>query len=95
MVAVRPTCRADTGLPALFDSFGEITREWTIDDVIADGDRVAVRATNRCVQDSFFGIPRPASSWSSRRPSSSRPGTASSSGPAHAADLRGCCRRPP
>jgi len=44
-------------LPALFDSFGEITREWTIDDVIADGDRVAVRATNRCVQDSFFGIP--------------------------------------
>jgi predicted ester cyclase len=44
-------------LRALFDSFGEITQEWTIDDVIAEGDRVAVRATNRCVQDSFFGIP--------------------------------------
>jgi predicted ester cyclase len=44
-------------LRALFDSFGEITQEWTIDDVIAEGDKVAVRATNRCVQDSFFGIP--------------------------------------
>jgi predicted ester cyclase len=43
-------------LRALFDSFGEITQEWTIDDVIAEGDKVAVRATNRWVQDSFFGI---------------------------------------
>ena len=49
--------RGHAGLRALFDSFGEITQERTIDDVIADGDRVAVRATNRCVQDSFFGIP--------------------------------------
>ena len=49
--------RGHAGLRALFDSFGEITQEWTIDDVIAEGDKVAVRATNRCVQDSFFGIP--------------------------------------
>jgi hypothetical protein len=45
------------GLRALFESFGDISQEWTIDDVIAEGDKVAVRATNRCVQDSFFGIP--------------------------------------
>jgi ketosteroid isomerase-like protein len=49
--------RGHAGLRALFDSFGEVTQEWTIDDVIAEGDKVAVRATNRCVQDSFFGIP--------------------------------------
>lgn len=45
------------GMRALFASFGEVTQEWTIDDVIAEGDKVAVRATNRCTQDSFFGIP--------------------------------------
>jgi ketosteroid isomerase-like protein len=45
------------GMRALLASFGEVTQEWTIDDVIAEGDRVAVRATNRCTQDSFFGIP--------------------------------------
>jgi predicted ester cyclase len=27
-----------------------------VDDVIAEGDRVVVRATNTCRQDSFFGI---------------------------------------
>ena len=45
------------GLRALFAGFGEITQEWTIDDVIAEGDKVAVRATNRCTQDSLFGLP--------------------------------------
>jgi ketosteroid isomerase-like protein len=45
------------GIRALFAGFGEVTQEWTIDDVIAEGDKVAVRATNRCTQDSFFGIP--------------------------------------
>ena len=45
------------GIRALFGSFGEVTQEWIIDDVIAEGDKVAVRATNRCTQDSFFGIP--------------------------------------
>lgn len=45
------------GVRALFATFGEITQSWHVDDVIAEGDRVAVRATNHCVQDSFFGIP--------------------------------------
>jgi ketosteroid isomerase-like protein len=45
------------GIRALFASFGEITQSWQVDDVIAEGDRVAVRATNRCVQDSFLGVP--------------------------------------
>ena len=32
-------------------------QRWTIDDVIAEGDKVVVRATNHCEQDSFFGVP--------------------------------------
>jgi predicted ester cyclase len=28
-----------------------------VEAVVAKGDTVVVRATNRCVQDSFFGIP--------------------------------------
>jgi ketosteroid isomerase-like protein len=45
------------GVRALFATFGEITQTWHVHDVIAEGDRVAVRATNRCVQDSFLGVP--------------------------------------
>jgi ketosteroid isomerase-like protein len=45
------------GLRTLFAGFGDITQEWTVDDVIGEGDRVAVRATNRCTQDSFLGVP--------------------------------------
>jgi hypothetical protein len=45
------------GLRALFAHLGEIDQQWTIDDVIAEGDKVVVRATNTCVQESFFGIP--------------------------------------
>jgi predicted ester cyclase len=41
----------------LFATFGEITQTWQVHDVLAEGDRVAVRATNRCVQDSFLGVP--------------------------------------
>jgi predicted ester cyclase len=44
------------GVRALFRAIGPIDQRWTIDDVIAEGDRVAVRATNTCVQDSFFGV---------------------------------------
>jgi ketosteroid isomerase-like protein len=44
------------GIRALFATFGEITQTWEIDDVIGEGDKVVVRATNRCVQDSFFGV---------------------------------------
>ena len=45
------------GLRALFASFGEIEQSWTIEDVIAEDDKVVIRATNRCVQDSFLGVP--------------------------------------
>jgi ketosteroid isomerase-like protein len=45
------------GIEHLFGTFGSIEQTWIIEDVIAEGDRVFVRATNRCKQDSFFGIP--------------------------------------
>ena len=44
------------GIRALFDHIGPIDQTWTIDDVIAEGDKVVVRATNTCVQESFLGI---------------------------------------
>lgn len=44
------------GLRALFATFGKIEQRWSIEDVIDGGDRAVVRATNRCLQDSFFGI---------------------------------------
>jgi len=45
------------GLRVLFAHIGGVQQRWTIDDVIAEGDKVVVRATNHCVQDSFFGVP--------------------------------------
>src|SRR3712207_5937544 len=45
------------GVRELFRTIGPIDQEWTIDDVIAEGDKVVVRATNTCVQESFLGIP--------------------------------------
>jgi len=45
------------GLRRLFATFGRIQQRWTVEDVIAEGDRVVVRATNTCEQDSFFGVP--------------------------------------
>jgi len=45
------------GLEVLFASMGPIQQTWTIDDLIAEGDRVVVRATNNVVQDQFMGIP--------------------------------------
>lgn len=45
------------GLRALFDTIGPIEQTWTVDDVVAEGDKVVVRATNNCVQHSFLGIP--------------------------------------
>jgi predicted ester cyclase len=44
-------------LRALFDSFGPITQEWTIHDVIAEGDKVVLRTTNRCTEGEFLGVP--------------------------------------
>jgi ketosteroid isomerase-like protein len=45
------------GLRALFAHIGEIDQRWTVEDVIAEGDKVVVRATNHCVQESLFGVP--------------------------------------
>jgi len=45
------------GVRTLFGHFGQITQKWTIEDVIAEGDRVVVRGTNTGEQDSFMGIP--------------------------------------
>lgn len=45
------------GLRELFRTFGEIDQTWTIEDVIAEGDKVVMRATNRCLQESFLGVP--------------------------------------
>ncbi|MEH2332431.1 ester cyclase [Nostoc sp.] len=62
-----PTWKMHGGLPGLplgpegvcklFGSFGPIRQKWTIEDVIAEGDKVVVRATNTCIQESFLGIP--------------------------------------
>jgi ketosteroid isomerase-like protein len=45
------------GVRELFRHIGPIEQEWTVEDVIAEGDQVVVRATNRCRQESFLGIP--------------------------------------
>ena len=45
------------GIRELFRQIGPIEQEFTIEDLIAEGDKVVVRTTNRCVQESFFGIP--------------------------------------
>jgi ketosteroid isomerase-like protein len=49
--------RGPDGIRALFASIGPVDQIWTVDDVIAERDRVVVRATNTCEQESFFGIP--------------------------------------
>jgi predicted SnoaL-like aldol condensation-catalyzing enzyme len=45
------------GIRTLFATFGPIEQTWIIEHVIAEGDLVAVRATNICKQESFLGIP--------------------------------------
>jgi len=45
------------GLRKLFQSFGRIKQEWTVHDVIAEKDKVVVRATNTCLQGRFLDIP--------------------------------------
>ena len=44
------------GIRELFRTIGPVEQTWEIEDVIAEGDKVVVRAINTCVQDSFFGI---------------------------------------
>lgn len=45
------------GIRELFGTFGAIDQQWSIKDVIAEADKVVVRATNTCTQESFLGIP--------------------------------------
>jgi hypothetical protein len=44
------------GVRTLFNTFGAIDQTWRVEEVIAEGDQVVVRATNMVVQESFFGI---------------------------------------
>ena len=48
-----PACRGRRLPLADLSSLGSTL----IEDVIAEGDKVVVRATNTCVQESFFGVP--------------------------------------
>ncbi|MEH2321581.1 nuclear transport factor 2 family protein [Nostoc sp.] len=43
------------GVRKLFGSFGAIEQKWTIKDVIAEGDKVVVRATNTLRSRKFPG----------------------------------------
>src|SRR5689334_2692921 len=45
------------GLEVLFKHLSTVQQVWTINDVIAENDKVVVRATNTCTQDEFFGVP--------------------------------------
>ncbi|MEG4396644.1 ester cyclase [Microcoleus sp. BROC3] len=45
------------GVRELFEIIGPIAQTWTVEDIIAEGDKVVVRLTNTCIQESFFGIP--------------------------------------
>ncbi|UBF24090.1 ester cyclase [Kovacikia minuta CCNUW1] len=45
------------GVRELFRQIGSIDQTWTIEDMIAEGDKVVIRATNTCVQENFLGIP--------------------------------------
>ena len=47
----------EAGVRQLFDSFGRIQQKWAVDEVIAEGRKVVVRATCTVEQDSFFGVP--------------------------------------
>jgi hypothetical protein len=44
------------GVRELFRAIGPVDQKWTVEDVITEGDRVVVRATNSCLQESFFGV---------------------------------------
>jgi hypothetical protein len=47
----------EAGIRQLFTTFGRIEQQWTVEDVIATVDKVAIRATNTVEQDRFLGIP--------------------------------------
>jgi predicted ester cyclase len=45
------------GVSKLFASFGPVKQQWIIDEMIAEGNKVVIRATNYYNQESFLGIP--------------------------------------
>ncbi|MET1008419.1 MAG: nuclear transport factor 2 family protein [Propionibacteriaceae bacterium] len=45
------------GIRSLFEHIGPVRQKWIVEDVIGEGDRVVIRATNFCEQESFFGLP--------------------------------------
>ena len=45
------------GVRAMVAHLSGVQQKWTVDDVIAEGDRVVVRATNNCEQNEFLGVP--------------------------------------
>src|SRR5262249_23994218 len=45
------------GIRQLFQTIGPVEQTWALEDVIAEGDKVVIRAVNTCVQESFFGVP--------------------------------------
>ena len=49
--------RGPAGIRAPLRHLRRDHQTWQVHDVIAEEDRVAVRATNRCLQDSFLGVP--------------------------------------
>src|SRR3954469_228409 len=49
--------QGETGMRELFKHLGTVEQVWTINDVIAEGEKVVVRATNTCTQETFFGVP--------------------------------------
>ena len=44
------------GVHELFRQIGPVKQQWTLEDIIAEGDKVALRATNLCFQDRFLGL---------------------------------------
>jgi predicted ester cyclase len=44
------------GVRELFRTIGPIEQQFTVDDIIAENDKVVLRTANTCVQESFFGL---------------------------------------
>jgi len=44
------------GIRKLFESFSTVEQRWIIEDVIAEGSKVMVRATNTCRQEHFLNF---------------------------------------
>src|SRR4051812_2536511 len=55
------------GIRTLFHSFGRIDQTWTVEEMIAESDKVAVRATNICSQESFLRNRAGSARWTSWR----------------------------